>query len=92
VGPVSAQAFDWQAGAPESDGEGGKGRKWIHRAGDYTGALGTTRTDGVVIQGLISGDRCAVDLLPDGPRYAACGDAVTVNVAEWIGRRLAEMA
>jgi hypothetical protein len=25
---------------------------------------------------------------PDGPRYAACGDAVTVNVAEWIGRRL----
>lgn len=25
---------------------------------------------------------------PDGPRYAACGDAVTVPVAEWIGRRL----
>lgn len=25
---------------------------------------------------------------PDGRRYAACGDAVTVNVAEWIGRRL----
>jgi DNA (cytosine-5)-methyltransferase 1 len=25
---------------------------------------------------------------PDGPRYAACGDAVTSNVAEWIGRRL----
>jgi DNA (cytosine-5)-methyltransferase 1 len=25
---------------------------------------------------------------PDGPRYAACGDAVTANVAEWIGRRL----
>jgi DNA (cytosine-5)-methyltransferase 1 len=24
----------------------------------------------------------------DGPRYAACGDAVTVPVAEWIGRRL----
>lgn len=29
---------------------------------------------------------------PDGPRYAACGDAVTVNVAEWIGRRLMERA
>lgn len=26
---------------------------------------------------------------PDGPRYAAMGDAVTVNVAEWIGRRIA---
>jgi C-5 cytosine-specific DNA methylase len=33
-------------------------------------------------------DRCAFDPKPDGPRYAACGDAVTVNVAEWIGRRL----
>ena len=25
---------------------------------------------------------------PDSPRYAAMGDAVTVNVAEWIGRRI----
>jgi DNA-cytosine methyltransferase len=33
-------------------------------------------------------DRCAVDPKPDGPRYAGCGDAVTANVAEWIGRRL----
>lgn len=33
-------------------------------------------------------DSCALDLQPDGPRYAACGDAVTVNVAEWIGRRI----
>jgi hypothetical protein len=32
-------------------------------------------------------DRCALDPKPDGPRYAACGDAVTANVAEWIGRR-----
>lgn len=29
---------------------------------------------------------------PDGPRYSACGDAVTANVAEWIGRRLMERA
>ena len=28
------------------------------------------------------------DPKPDGPRYAAMGDAVTVNVLEWIGRRL----
>lgn len=28
---------------------------------------------------------------PDGPRYAQMGNAVTVNVAEWIGRRLMEV-
>lgn len=33
---------------------------------------------------------CAFDPKPDAPRYAACGDAVTVSVAEWIGRRLME--
>lgn len=27
---------------------------------------------------------------PGSARYAACGDAVTVNVAEWLGRRLME--
>ncbi|KKK62045.1 hypothetical protein LCGC14_3008240, partial [marine sediment metagenome] len=25
---------------------------------------------------------------PDGPRYAALGDAVTVTAALWIGRRI----
>jgi hypothetical protein len=29
------------------------------------------------------------DPKPDGPRYAAMGDAVTVNVIEWIGVRVA---
>jgi DNA (cytosine-5)-methyltransferase 1 len=29
---------------------------------------------------------------PDSPRYAALGDAVTVPVAEWIGRRILEAA
>jgi len=28
------------------------------------------------------------DLGPDSRRYAALGDAVTVNVAQWIGERL----
>lgn len=37
------------------------------------------------------GDACAFDPQPDGPRYAACGDAVTVNVGRWIGERLARM-
>ena len=27
---------------------------------------------------------------PDGPRYRALGNAVTVSVIEWIGRRLRE--
>lgn len=34
-------------------------------------------------------DRCALDLGPDGLRYEGIGNAVTVPVAEWIGRRLA---
>lgn len=29
---------------------------------------------------------------PDGPRYAQMGNAVTVPVAEWIGRRIMECA
>jgi site-specific DNA-cytosine methylase len=29
---------------------------------------------------------------PDSPRYRALGNAVTVNVAEWIGRRITEVA
>ncbi len=33
---------------------------------------------------------CAYDPKPDGPRYAQMGNAVTVNVAEWIGQRLRE--
>lgn len=44
-----ALAFDWQAGESGNDDSfQGKGRKWIARAGDYTGALGATRRDGVV--------------------------------------------
>lgn len=31
---------------------------------------------------------CALDPKPDGPRYAQMGNAVTVQVAEWIGHRL----
>jgi site-specific DNA-cytosine methylase len=27
----------------------------------------------------------------DGPRYKQMGNAVTVNVAEWLGRRLADV-
>jgi len=33
-------------------------------------------------------DLTPLDPKPDGPRYAAAGDSVTVPVIEWIGRRL----
>lgn len=32
------------------------------------------------------------DCCPDGPRYKACGNAVTVNVAQWVLERLARYA
>lgn len=35
---------------------------------------------------------CPVDPRPDGPRYAQMGNAVTVNVAYWIGQRLRDFA
>lgn len=38
--------------------------------------------------GFHAAETCPVDYQPDGPRYAACGDAVTATVAEWIGDRI----
>lgn len=35
-------------------------------------------------------DWTAVDGMKNGPRYRMMGNAVTVNVAEWIGRRIVE--
>lgn len=40
----------------------------------------------------VRSDTCAYDPAPDGPRYAQMGNAVTVSVAEWIGRRLMDQA
>jgi site-specific DNA-cytosine methylase len=55
----------------------------------FTPALGATAAIGHNGRGE---DRatCAYDPKPDGPRYAQMGNAVTVNVAEWIGHRLRE--
>ena len=39
-------------------------------------------------QGRAAGPTSPVDPRPDGPRYAQMGNAVTVNVAQWIGERL----
>ena len=47
-----AIAFDWMAGDGGSDDSfRGKSRKWIERAGDYTGSLGATKRDGVCHRG-----------------------------------------
>jgi hypothetical protein len=40
------------------------------------------------VRGLSGGSVSPHDPKPDGPRYAACGDAVTANVAQWLGERL----
>jgi hypothetical protein len=59
------------------------------RVYDHRGLAPRLKRQSVLVDG--SGearDRCAVDPLPDGPRYAACGDAVTSFVPEWICRRL----
>lgn len=98
-----AQTFDWQMGGSWT--EGGQSRSWMHDTPGRTRALSTTKTLAVFepenasvrrltpvecerLQGFPDG---WTDLgnTPDSRRYAALGDAVTVPVAAWIGRRLA---
>ena len=47
-----------------------------------------TPTECERLQGLPDGWTRLDDKTPDSRRYSALGDAVTANVAEWIGRRL----
>jgi len=47
-----------------------------------------TPTETERLQGFPDGWTLLGDKTPDSPRYKACGNAVCVNVAEWIGRRL----
>jgi hypothetical protein len=54
-------------------------------------SLRAGRTQSVAPLGAAAGNACAVDPQPDGRRYAACGDGVVSNVAEWIARRLADV-
>ena len=56
----------------------------------FTPTFSNSAAIGIMAEGLPKGSTCAVDPKPDSRRYAAMGDAVTVNVAEWIGRRLRE--
>lgn len=163
-------AFAWQQGDDSPHTGTGRGRSWVARAGDYTGALSTTRHDAVAfnhiqdpvsspsvgatlgqegqavavtsgpkmwddrgidrgtvstevtptlngfeqpmvlpsvrrltptecerLQGFDDGHTCLCGVepystwdcrCPDGPRYAALGNAVCVPVVEWLGRRI----
>ena len=104
---VNLVAFDWQAGDDSSFNDDGRGRKYIARAGDYAGALSTSRRDAIAgpsvgvrrltprecerLQGFPD-DWTLIDWKgkpsPDSRRYAALGNAVTVQVAEWIAHRI----
>ena len=76
------------------------GREWhkLERARTLTKKAGTNGggTSGVVVSASPDADRvrkatglsAGLGATPDGPRYAALGDAVTVPVVEWIGRRI----
>jgi site-specific DNA-cytosine methylase len=52
---------------------------------------GTHQTTYVAGTAVAAGLACPYDCPPDGPRYAALGDAVTAPVARWIGERLVDV-
>lgn len=67
------------------------GANGIGIAEDEAHTLDGSGGEAVAMSQPASGPASSFDPKPDGPRYAACGDAVTVPVAEWIGRRLLEL-
>ncbi len=104
-GVMQVEAFSWQQGDDSKWNKDGRGRSWITRAGDYAAGLSASgRHDAVMgpavgvrrltptecerLQGFPD-DWTQLGGTPDSRRYSALGDAVTVNVAEWIGGRLA---
>jgi DNA (cytosine-5)-methyltransferase 1 len=95
-------SFDWQAGGggPADQSFRGKGRSYIVRGGDYA-QLRANAHDAIAGSSVRPRRLTPVECerlqgFPDGwtaghadtPRYRMLGNAVTVNVAEWIGRRL----
>lgn len=62
----------------------------LDQGSQYVGA--PADADGVREATGLSGRLDACTRCPDGRRYAALGDAVTVPVAEWIGRRIMRLA
>lgn len=70
----------------------GFGHGWQGQHNDDVARIGMIRrltpTECERLQGFPDGWTLLGDKTPDSPRYKACGNAVCVNVAEWIGRRL----
>ena len=82
-------AFDWQSG----------GDVRLNISAEATSALQANQTPAVLQGGVrrLTPVECQrlqgfpdgyTDGQPDAPRYMQCGNAVTVNVAEWLGRRI----
>jgi hypothetical protein len=61
---------------------------WDDHVGTLRRGNGSSGAAGFAVGHIPEGQDCPEDPKPDGRRYAACGDAVTVPVAYWIGRRL----
>lgn len=92
-GSSDAIAFDWRASANSS-------RVQPVRQGQYSGALQASKQDAVMVQSgvrRLTPTECErLQGFDDGwtagqsdtQRYKQLGNAVAVNVAEWIGRRL----
>lgn len=100
---VPVTAFDWQAGGSGDTSWGGKARSFIDRE-HYAAALQTTKVEAVHqpvhharVRRLTPVECERLQGFPDGwtepagsdsARYRCLGNAVTVPVAEWLGRRL----
>jgi len=82
-------AFDWQSGGDVRLNIGPTTSALVKEqtpaVTSHAGVRRLTPVECERLQGLPDG---WTDLGPDSRRYAALGDAVTANVAEWIGRRL----
>jgi len=104
-GDPGVVAFDWQAGGSGNDTSfRGKSRTYITRKGDYAqirknahdaiaGSFGVRRLMPIECERLqgFPDNWTNVDDMSDGARYRMLGNAVAVPVAEWIGRRIAEL-
>lgn len=88
--PMSARVHDSARVAPTLDSQSGPNRGGSEGPKILTPAAGVRRltpTECERLQGLPDGWTQLGDT-PDSRRYSALGDAVTANVAEWIGGRL----
>ena len=91
------RARSYQNGSPERsdltlvlrEDPGGTGQGW--NTNYVTGTVDGAAVDAVGVREAPGLPRRMDAHEPDGPRYRALGNAVTVPVAEWIGKRLREI-